>query len=71
VPDIRRPAPDIRRPVLDIRRPVPDIRIPVPDIRRPVPDMVMVLSRLAGASLSSQLDIRIMAPLICLKMKSS
>ena len=31
------------------------------------PVMVMVLSRLAGASLSSQLEIRIMAPESCLK----
>ena len=32
------------------------------------PVMVIVLSRLAGASLSSQLEMRIMAPLICLEM---
>jgi len=30
-----------------------------------LPLMVMVLSRLAGASLSSQLEMRIIAPLIC------
>jgi hypothetical protein len=38
------------------------------DERHCSPEMVMVLSRLAGASLSSQLDIRIMAPLICLQI---
>ena len=33
------------------------------------PLMVMVRSRLAGASRSSQLEIRIMAPLICLELR--
>ena len=36
-----------------------------------LPLMVMVLSRLAGASLSSQLEILIIAPLICLKVKAN
>ena len=35
------------------------------------PVMVMVLSRLAGASLSSQLEMRIMAPESCLQRSSS